>query len=80
MYRMDEQTAIAKLQYLFSLVQAQQPDKGIRAILKRAQTLAKTTSVPYHDALQHMVDAAEVRTYRRLALLNACSIASSKET
>lgn len=60
---------------LFELVQAKQPERGVWALILKARR--KTESTPgllYERALEQEFEAAKVRTYNRLKLLQECAL------
>ncbi len=63
---------------LFSRVDAENPDKGIAALLERAKSRAKESSIPYETALDQIYQEAEERTERRIELLMQCAIDPEK--
>lgn len=61
---------------LFAMVDAQQPEKGIQTLFKRAKQQSASGNIPYADALEHEYQSAKKRTHARLALLSNCKIDS----
>lgn len=63
-----------KLDGLFSLVNPQKPEKGIKAIITRARMAALKDQQPIEQHLEKLFSEAEERTRRRLVLLSQCQL------
>jgi hypothetical protein len=63
-----------QLYEVFQLVQPRKPEKGIRCLILRARALADTQALPLETALAQILASASERTYRRIELLNRCSL------
>ncbi|MEB3206707.1 MAG: hypothetical protein VKK59_05090 [Vampirovibrionales bacterium] len=62
-----------KLFELFERVQAQKPERGVNALLRRAQNLSRLQNITLADALEAIYQGALQRTEARLALTQSCS-------
>lgn len=64
---------------LFMKVEPKHPEKGIKVMLKRARNYSEKHSLSLETALEKFYEEAKVRTEKRLALFNQCSLEKNKE-
>lgn len=59
---------------LFSRVNPQKPEKGIRPLILKARQRMETDGLSEAQALEEMYQAALERTERRIRLLSSCQL------
>jgi hypothetical protein len=74
----EERTYRDRFFRLFELVMPRYPEKGVRAMLARANAQVQQYGISLTEALEDQYRQAEIRTQRRVALLAACKLPSEK--